>query len=410
MKENEQNEKDPACCGSSKNLSKETCAIHVPYRKRDAYGALSVPVYNAVAYEFDNAQDMTDAFTGRSGMPDYSRTANPTVTNLEDRVIALTGAKHVIAFNSGMAAISNLLLALTGQGKNVVTSKHLFGNTFSLLTVSMKRFGVETRLVDLTNPEEVAAAIDENTACVFFEIITNPQMEVVDIPTLAKVAHEKGTVLVADTTTIPFTQFNSHSLGVDVEVVSSTKYISGGATSLGGLVIDYGSVFGIGQFIKNELLFNFGAYMTPHVAYLQTLGLETLAARYRVQSDNALQLAKLLQTLPQIKRVNYVGLEDNPYHELAQRQFGATAGAMICIDLADQDACFHFINHLQLIHRATNLFDNRTLAIHPYSTIFGLFRPEQKRKMDVLDTTVRLSIGLEDYHDLFNDIRQALEA
>ena len=150
--------------------------------------------------------------------------------------------------------------------------------------------------------------------------------------------------------------------------------------------------------------------MTPHVAYLQTLGLETLAARYRVQSDNALQLAKLLQTLPQIKRVNYVGLEDNPYHELAQRQFGATAGAMICIDLADQDACFHFINHLQLIHRATNLFDNRTLAIHPYSTIFGLFRPEQKRKMDVLDTTVRLSIGLEDYHDLFNDIRQALEA
>ena len=274
----------------------------------------------------------------------------------------------------------------------------------------MKRFGVETRLVDLTNPEEVAAAIDENTACVFFEIITNPQMEVADIPTLAKVAHEKGTVLVADTTTIPFTQFNSHSLGVDVEVVSSTKYISGGATSLGGLVIDYGSVFGIGQFIKNELLFNFGAYMTPHVAYLQTLGLETLAARYRVQSDNALQLAKLLQTLPQIKRVNYVGLEDNPYHELAQRQFGATAGAMICIDLADQDACFHFINHLQLIHRATNLFDNRTLAIHPYSTIFGLFRPEQKRKMDVLDTTVRLSIGLEDYHDLFNDIRQALEA
>jgi O-acetylhomoserine (thiol)-lyase len=235
-------------------------------------------------------------------------------------------------------------------------------------------------------------------------------MEVADIPTLAKVPHEKGTVLVADTTTIPFTQFNSHSLGVDVEVVSSTKYISGGATSLGGLVIDYGSVFGIGQFIKNELLFNFGAYMTPHVAYLQTLGLETLAARYRVQSDNALQLAKLLQTLPQIKRVNYVGLEDNPYHELAQRQFGATAGAMICIDLADQDACFHFINHLQLIHRATNLFDNRTLAIHPYSTIFGLFRPEQKRKMDVLDTTVRLSIGLEDYHDLFNDIRQALEA
>lgn len=402
---------EPACCGnSSENWSKDTRAIHVAYRKRDAYDALSVPVYNSVAYEFDNAKAMTDAFTGKSGMPDYSRTANPTVTNLEDRVCALTGAKNVIAFNSGMAAISNAMFALTAKGKNVVTSRHLFGNTFSLLAGTLRRFGVETRLVDLTDAAAVAEAIDENTACVFFEIITNPQMEVADIPALAEVAHKAGTYLVADTTTIPFTQFSSKSMGVDIEVVSSTKYISGGATSLGGLIIDYGTLRGFGEIVKNELLFNLGAYMTPQVAYLQTLGLETLSARYRVQSDNALQLARKLQTLPQIKRVNYVGLEDNPYYELARRQFGPTSGAMVCIDLESREACFDFINNLKLIHRATNLFDNRSLAIHPYSTIFGNFSDKAKKNMDVLDTTVRLSIGLEDVNDLFADISQALSA
>lgn len=392
----------------TKPLGKATKAIHVKYARRDAYDALSMPVYNAVAYEFDNAAAMTEAFSGRSGAPDYSRTGNPTVTHLEDRVKALTGAKSVTAFNTGMAAISNMFLAITAQGKNVVTSKHLFGNTFSLLTESLARFGVQTRLADLTDAEATATLIDENTACVFFEIITNPQMEVVDIQKLADTAHTKGTILVADTTTIPFTQFNSHSLGVDIEVVSSTKYISGGATSLGGLIIDYGTVEGLVGKIKMEQLYNFGAYMTPQSAYLQTIGLETLNARYRVQSNNALELATRLKQLPQIKRVKYVGLPDNPYHNLALRQFGKTAGAMICIDLASEEACFRFINNLKLIHRATNLFDNRTLAIHPYSTIFVGFTSEQKVRMDVLNTTVRLSIGLEDVDDIFNDIQQAL--
>ncbi len=409
MKENQQNENDPSCCCKEKRgLSKETQAIHVAYRKRDAYDALSVPVYNSVAFEFDNAHAMTEAFTGRSGMPDYSRTANPTVTNLEDRVQALTEAYSVTAFNSGMAAIGNTLLALAGSGKNVVTSHHLFGNTFSLLTSTLKRFGVETRLVDLTDIKAVAEAIDENTACVYFEIITNPQMEVIDIKELSQVAHSKGTIIVADTTTIPFTQFSSRNLGVDIEVLSSTKYISGGATSLGGLVIDYGTAKQFTETIKGELLFNLGAYMTPQVAYLQTIGLETLSARYRVQSGNALELAKRLQQLPQIKRVNYVGLEDNPYHELAKKQFGATAGAMVCIDLENVEACYNFINNLQLIHRATNLFDNRSLAIHPYSTIFGNFTPQQKKEMDVLDTTIRLSIGLENVEDIYNDIAQSI--
>ena len=389
-------------------MKKETIAIDTPFERRDAYGALSMPVYNSVAYEFANAKEMADAFTGKIIAPDYSRTMNPTVTNFERRIMALTGAADVTAMNSGMAAISNTVLALSAQGKNVVTSRHMFGNTYSLLADTLKRFGVEARFCDLTNIEEVEKNVDDNTCCIFFEIITNPQMEVANIGDLAKVARKHGIPLVADTTTIPFTMFSVHDLGADIEIVSSTKYLSCGATSLGGLIIDYGTTKGFKEHIKGEMLFNFGAYMTPQVAYLQTIGLETLSARYNVQASNALRLAQKLHDTKGIKSVNYVGLEDNPYHELAQKQFGKTAGAMVCMDLESPEACFRFLNNLKLVHRATNLFDSRTLAIHPYSTIYGNFTTEQRAKMDVLDTTIRLSVGLEDVDDIYEDIRQAL--
>ncbi len=391
-------------------MKNQTKAIDTPFCKHDAYGSLSMPVYHTAAYEFDTAADMADAFTGRVVAPDYSRVMNPTVMYLEDKVKALTGASHVVAFSSGMAAISNTLLALAATGKNIVTSRHMFGNTFSLITQSLKRFGVEARPCDLLDLDEVKRQIDDNTCCLFLEIITNPQMEVADLRELAAIAHAHHVPLVADTTVIPFTQFSAKALGVDIEVVSSTKYLSGGATTLGGLVIDYGTAPDFGHTMKNEMLFNFGAYMTPHVAYMQSLGLETLDARYRVQSQNTLRLAEMLRSLPEVKRVNYVGLPDNPYHTLAEKQFGKTAGAMMTIDLESREACFSMIDHLRLVRRATNLFDNKTLAIHPASTIFGLFSDEERAAMDVLDTTVRLSVGLEDMDDVFEDIKQALKA
>lgn len=389
-------------------MKNQTKAIDSPFRKPDAYGSLSMPIYHTAAYEFKTAADMADAFTGKVITPDYSRVMNPTVMFYEDKVRLITRAHCVVALNSGMAAISNTMLSLASAGKNIVTSRHMFGNTFSLLTETLSRFDVETRLCDLTNLQEVESRIDENTCCLFLEIITNPQCEVADLQALADIAHRHNVPLVADTTVIPFTEFRSHDFGVDIEVVSSTKYLSGGATTVGGLVIDYGSCKGFDFKISNEMLFNVGAYMTPHVAYMQSLGLETLDVRYHRQADNALELARRMRSLKGIRRVNYVGLEDNEYYALAQRQFGKTAGAMITIDLADKKACFDFIDHLKLIRRATNLFDSKTLAIHPASTIFGNFTDAQRAEMDVLDTTIRLSIGLEDVDDLFNDIKQAL--
>jgi O-acetylhomoserine (thiol)-lyase len=388
-------------------MKKQTIAIHTPYDRPDAYGALALPVYNNVAFEFQDAQTMSDAFCNRIKVPDYARMTNPTVTNFEQRVKAITGAAHVTAFNSGMAAISNALLAVSSQGKNIVTTRHLFGNSLALVSNTLLRFGVKARLRDLTDLEAVEQAVDENTCCVYLEIITNPQLEVADLAAIAEIAHRKGVPVIADSTVIPFTETSLKDFGVDIEVVSSTKYISGGGTSLGGLIIDYGTFPIINQRVKYELLVNLGAYMTPQVAYMQTLGLETLDVRYQRQAFNALWLAKALREVPGIESVNYVGLEDNPYHELAQKQFGPTAGAMLTIDLASREKCFDFINRLKLVHRATNLFDSRTLAIHPATTIFGLFPERQLEQMDVRQTTIRLSVGLEAPEDLLADIKQA---
>jgi O-acetylhomoserine (thiol)-lyase len=240
--------------------------------------------------------------------------------------------------------------------------------------------------------------------------MTNPQMEVADLKALSEIAHSVNAPLVADSTMIPFTEFNASELGVDIEIVSSTKYLSGGATSLGGLVIDYTDNDNFSKTMRGEMLLNLGSYMTPHAAYMQTIGLETLQVRYAKQAQNALELAKLLRTIPEIVSVNYVGLEDNPYHELSVKQFGPTAGAMITFDLKSTEACFDFINNLKLIYRATNLFDNKSLAIHPASTIYGIFTPEVRREMDISETLIRLSVGLEDVNDLYEDIRQAVQS
>lgn len=367
-----------------------------------------MPVYHTDAYEFENAEIMADAFCSRVPLPDYSRVTNPTVIYFEKKVRELTGAENVYALSSGMAAISNSLLSLCESGANIVTSNHLFGNTWLLLSKTFARYGIEARFCDLCDLDAVKAAIDDRTVCIYAEIISNPLQEVVDLQALAHLAHSLGKKLVADTTMIPFTRFSAKSLGVDLELVSSTKYISGGASTIGGLVIDYscGKEFAARM---QEILLNFGAYMTPHVAYMQTLGLENLEARYSLESANTMELAERLRTIPAIRYVNYTGLKDNPFHDIACRQFNDTYGAMICIELESPKACFDFLNRLKLVKRATNLFDNRTLAIHPASTIFGNFTSQQLRDLDVSETCIRLSIGLEDMDDVFEDIRQALE-
>lgn len=402
-------------------------ALHTPFAVEDPHGAISMPVYNSVAYQYESAEAMELAFTGRSAGHVYSRISNPTVGYFEDKVKAITGAHSVTALNSGMAAISNALLTVVKSGTSVVTTRHLFGNTYSLLANTLRDFGVETRFCDLTDLNTVEEAINETTSAIFLEIISNPQMEVADLLALTEIAHRKNVPVIADTTLIPFCSFRASDWGIDIEVISSTKYISGGATSIGGLILDYGTFDwskserlaplaleqGHNAFtfkLKKEIHRNLGAYMPAQSAYMQTLGLETMDLRYQRASSTAAELARRLVSNPEIACVTYGGLPENPFYELSKKQFGKNPGAMLTFDLASQEACFHWLNSLKVIHRATNLFDNKTLAIHPYTTIYGSYSKEAKAAMHVYDTTIRLSVGLEDPEVLLSDIEQALQA
>lgn len=389
-------------------MEKTTKIIGAHFQRPDAYGSISMPVYNAVAFEFNNAEEMEKAFTGRSDSPDYSRVTNPTVTFFENQIKMLTGVSAVTAVNSGMAAICGIAMATAAAGTSVVTSKHVFGNTYLLFNHTLKRFGVDTCLLDLTNISEVEAQWPADACCIFLESVTNPQLEVADIRELGRVAHSHGVPLIVDSTILPFTNYDGKALGIDFEIVSSTKYVSGGATSVGGLIIDYGNFPEISRRIKSDILFNLGAYMTPHAAYMQTLGLETMELRYARQESSALEIALALQELPEVTVVNYLGLPDNPYHAIAEELYHSF-GAVLTIELADEEACKRFIDRLKLVRRATNLFDNKSLAIHPYSTIFGTIAVEERDKMDVKPTIIRLSVGLEDPVDLIEDLRQAIQ-
>jgi O-acetylhomoserine (thiol)-lyase len=408
-----------------KNISFETQMLHTPYEKPDVHKALAMPVYQSVACEFDTAEAMEEAFCGRSGDHFYSRITNPTVQYYEDRVRAATGALSVTALNSGMAAISNTILTLASAGSNIITSPHLFGNTYSFLKNTLASLGVEARFCDLTNPDEIRSRIDGNTCAIFLEVITNPQMEVADLKVLSAIGQAAGIPLIADTTVVPFPVFRAKEFGVDIEVISSTKYISGGATSLGGLIIDYGTFdwshsrtlkmwrgpVGNEAFstrLRKEIHRNLGAYLTPQAAYMQTLGLETLQLRFMHQASTCLDLAGRLQETKGIVSVNYTGLKDNPFNAVSQAQFGKYPGAMLTFDLASREACFAFLNRLKLIRRATNLFDNKSLIIHPASTIYGSFPEDLRRSMHIKQETIRLSVGLESIHDLLDDITNSL--
>jgi len=412
--------------GGGSGLRFITKILHTKFSKEDPHGSMHMPVYDNVAFEFKTAEELELAFAGRKPAHMYSRISNPTVEHFEQRIKAITDAVGVIALSSGMAAISNTILTIARAKDNIVTSKHLFGNTYSLFENTLGDWGLETRYADLTKPEKVSQLIDEKTKAIFFETITNPQLEVVDIKALSEIARRKNIPLIADTTMTPPYIFNAKKFGVDIEVISSTKWISGGATSVGGIIIDHGLYdwkkneklhndaikFGPFAFVsrlRREVYRNIGACMSAHNAYLQALGLETLPFRLDISCANTLKIAEFLKKAARVKSVNYPGLKGSSYYKTAFKQFNGKPGAVLTFDLASKKECFHFLNNLKLIRRATNLHDNRSLILHPGSTIFCEYDDALKDEMGVRDTLIRLAVGIEDYRDLIADIKQALE-
>lgn len=403
-----------------------TKAVHGGNRSEDTHKSLRPAIYDSAAFEFESSKDIQLAFEGKKNAHSYSRISNPTVSEFERRIQELSGALGVIALSSGMASISNLVLALAGSGTNGVISKTLFGNSTSLFKETLSDWGFESRFVDMTNSDEVEKNIDEKTRFLFLEVISNPQMEVADIAKLVKVANEKNIPVILDgTITTPYL-FNAKEAGVAIEIISSTKYISGGATSTGGLILDYGKFNwgkypgmekwfkGYGPFaliakLRREVYRNIGACLAPHNAWLQILGLETLALRVDRSCENAMAIAKWLENESRVKRVDYPGLESSNFNSVAKKQFGNKFGGLLTFDLENREAAFKFMDSLSLIRRATNLNDNKSLVIHPASTIFAEYSVEERDKMGVRDSLIRLSVGIEDIEDLIDDINKALE-
>ena len=374
-----------------------TTLLHTPFPMKDPHGSLNYPVYDSVSFEFDTAEDLEAAFSGQVQRHQYSRITNPTVEYFESKVQRMTGAFSVTAMSSGMAVISNLIMAISRSGNNIITSNHLFGNTISLFDKTLKPYGFSAKYADLTDSGSVTDLIDSDTVAIYFETVTNPQLEVANIRALSDIAKKHNILLIADTTVTPPSIFSAKDFGVDIEVLSSTKYISGGATAVGGVLVDYGT-FDWSRFEKTKtgfeehgkLIFkmmfkklvyrNLGACLSPHNAYLQSLGLDTLALRTERSTSNALELAQCLEKNPQVMRVDFPGLKSSPYHALALEQFGEKPCSMLTFDLESKAACYAFMNKLSVIRRATNLQDNKTLIIHPYATIFSEYSEAEREK------------------------------
>jgi O-acetylhomoserine (thiol)-lyase len=403
-----------------------TKAIHGAPSAKDTHGALRMPLYDSVAFEHASARDIQLSFEGKKPSHSYSRISNPSVEDFEQRIRLLFDALGVIAVSSGMAAIANVLLTLGQAGANIVTSRFLFGNTFSLFEKTLKPWGLEARYIDMTDAQALEKSIDENTCAIFFEVITNPQLQVADVAKIAGIAKKHNIPVILDgTLTTPYI-FKSKEFGVDIEVISSTKYISGGATTLGGLIIDYGtfdweycsklkqSSGKYGEFtmllkLRREVYRNLGACLAPHNAYMQTLGLETLNLRIDKSCANALEIARWLEKNAKVQAVNYPGLRSSQNHETARTQFSDKFGGILTFELNNRKECFKFMDNLNIIRRATNLNDNKTLILHPATTIFCEYSKAQKKSMNVSDSMLRLSVGIEDLEDITDDINQGLE-
>ncbi len=403
-----------------------TTALNVPYKKEDPHKSLQMPLYESVAFAFDSAEQMEANFKGEYNAHVYSRTSSPTVEYFEQKLVALTNSHAALALSSGMAAISNTILAICKSGENIISGSRLFGHTYALFKQTLPEYGIKTRFSDLKDFSQIEKLIDKNTRAIYFETVTNPQLDIADIELLASISKKHNILLITDSTMTPPNVFSAGKWGINIEVVSTTKYMSGGATSFGGAIVDHGNYewsknpnfenyiekFGKNAFIaklRKNIYRNTGGSMAPQTAKLMIHGLDLLELRVNKCYKNCLALGEFFESNKKIKRVDYPGLQKDKGYVLSQKQFDGIPGTIMSFDLESQNACYTFMNKLQIIRRATNLNDNKSLIIHPYSTIYNEFSEEERDASGVRSTMMRLSVGIENVEDLIQDISKALE-
>ncbi|HCV21189.1 MAG: methionine gamma-lyase [Arenicellales bacterium] len=392
---------------SSRLRGFSTRAIHEGYDPGSHHGSLNPPVYLNATYSFDSIAQGQSRFAGETPGYVYARVGNPTQAVLEQRLASLEGGEAALAVASGIGAITALIWSFVRSGDEIVADKTLYGCTFSFLGQGLSRFGVTVRFVDLTVLEELAAAITPATQFVFFETPTNPNMRVIDIAAVAKIAHDQGARVIVDNTYgTPWLQ-RPIELGADFVVHSMTKYLSGHGDLLAGAVIglaeDLLAVRTVG--LKDMT----GAVLSAFDSFLLLRGIKTLELRMARHCDNALALARQLEGHPAVGSIYYPGLQSHPQFALASRQMTAFGG-MIALELAGgYEAGVRFMDSVKLAQRAVSLGDAETLVQHPASMTHNNYTEEEREAHGISFGLVRISVGLENLEDLSADILQALD-
>lgn len=389
-------------------------------------GATQVPIYQSSAFRHDSAEDLEKIFDNKKMGFSYTRINNPTVESFEKRVTMLEDGIGSVACASGMAALTNAFLNILQAGDEIVAACGLYGGTVELFD-DLKPFGISVKYVKENKPEAFEAEITEKTRIVFAETIGNPKLDVTDIQAVAEVAHKYDVPLIVDNTVATPYLIRPLKLGADIVIHSSSKYINGSSDAISGILVcgkglkwDPDRYPGLAPYrkfgpfayiakLRNGLFRNTGACLAPQNAFLNNLGLETLGLRMQRQCDNALELARFLQGLGGDIEVNYPGLEESPYHEIAEKQFKNGYGAIVTVRTGSKEKAFSIINSLKIPLIISNIGDTKTLVIHPESTIAAHISDKEKQQSGVFEDLIRISVGIEDIEDLKEDFKQAIE-
>ncbi|MBN3749899.1 aminotransferase class I/II-fold pyridoxal phosphate-dependent enzyme [Burkholderia sp. Se-20373] len=424
---------------AASNWRLETIAVHGGYRPDPTTRAVAVPIYQTVAYAFDDTQHGADLFDLKVQGNIYTRIMNPTTDVLEQRLAALEGGIGALALASGQSAVTYAIQTIAEAGDNIVSASSLYGGTYNLFAHTLPQYGITTRFADPRDPASFEPLIDARTRAIFAESVGNPLGNVTDIAALAEVAHRHGIPLIVDNTVPSPYLLRPFEHGADIVVHSLTKYLGGHGTSLGGAIVDSGTfpwaehadrfkrlnepdvsyhgvvyteAFGPAAYIGRARvvpLRNMGAAISPFNAFQILQGIETLALRVERISDNALKIAQHLARHENVEWVNYAGLPDHPDHPLVARYLSGRAPGILTFGVkGGRDGGAKFQDALKLFTRLVNIGDTKSLATHPASTTHRQLSPAELAKAGVKEETVRLSIGIEHIDDLLADLDQAL--
>ena len=422
-------------------MKDKTIEIHGGYETAEkSTHAVVPPIYQTVAYEFDDAQYAADLFNLVKPGNIYTRLMNPTADILEKRMTMLEGGVAAVVTASGQAAIEYALLNLARAGQNIVSVPQLYGGTFTLISCMFPDMGIEGRLAASDSPDDIEKLIDENTRAVYCETIGNPAGNIVDIEALAAVAHKHGVPLVVDNTVASPAICKPISHGADIVVHSLTKFCGGHGNTMGGVVVDSGNFdwnaygdkfsqltrpeksyhgvvytesFGRAAYaarIRTVAMRNTGAVLSPLSCFLILVGLETLSLRMKQHVSNTFAIADFLKNHPKVAWVNCAKFEDNRYHKLAQKYTKGSQSGMLTFGLKGgiEDGV-KFYDALKLFKRVVNIGDSRSCACHPASTTHRQLNEEQLKAAGIGPELIRLTVGIEDPEDLIADLAQALD-